>query len=453
MIQLSKVDTDVISQLQIKDKYRDDEFVAEVENKNNTEGIKWREALSSVDKGVKGHWEQTDADGGEDRLTEAGWKPVKLPAFLWETEIGHTTGSIWFKKKFEVKAPDTEVRSDNLQVYFIVSIFIILAVSIGVAALLTMLIEWLTKTRLIVPTIVWMILLSIAMGMALSLIFSRMFISPITRLSRAMQQVAQGDFTVRLEHPGHFGEMRQSYENFNTMTRALSTIETLQSDFVSNVSHEFKTPINAIEGYAMLLQDAADPDQQREYVDKILTSTHRLGDLVNSILLLSKVYNQSYPAEKTAYRLDEQLRRALLMLEGKWAPKELELDVELAPVTYTGNENLLLHVWTNLLDNAIKFSPRGGLLRLRMEQDGPAVRVSVEDRGVGMTAEEMSHIFDRFYQADGSHKSEGNGLGLPLVKRIVEGVEGGVIRVESQPGRGSRFVVTLKNGNAGASVQ
>ena len=192
------------------------------------------------------------------------------------------------------------MRSDNLQLYFILCIFLILGLSIGAAALITMLIEWLTKTRFTLPTIVWMLLLSIAMGLVLSLIFSRMFVRPVTRLSRAMQRVAQGDFNVRLDHAGHFGEMRQSYENFNTMTKALGTIETLQSDFVSNVSHEFKTPINAIEGYAMLLQDAADPDQQREYVDKILTSTHRLGDLVNSILLLSKVDNQSYPAEKTA---------------------------------------------------------------------------------------------------------------------------------------------------------
>ena len=106
-------------------------------------------------------------------------------------------------------------------------------------------------------------------------------------------------------------------------------------------------------------------------------------------------------------------------------------------------------MWTNLLDNAVKFSPQGGLLRLRMEKDGPQVRVTVEDQGVGMTAEEISHIFDRFYQADGSHKSEGNGLGLPLVKRIVEGVEGGVLRVESTPGQGSRFVVTLRD-DAGA---
>lgn len=347
------------------------------------------------------------------------------------------------KKKFTVKTPDTEVRSDNLRLYVTLCIFLIMALSVGAAALLTMLIEWLTQTRFTLPTLVWMILLSIATGVPLSVIFSRMIISPITRLSRAMQQVAQGDFTVRLDHAGHFGEMRQSYENFNTMTRALGSIETLQSDFVSNVSHEFKTPINAIEGYAMLLQDTPDPDLQREYVEKILASTHRLGDLVNSILLLSKVDNQSYPAEKTAYRLDEQVRRALLMLESKWTAKNIELDVELEPITYTGSETLLLHVWTNLLDNAIKFDPPGGLLRLRLRKTPGAVLFTVSDTGVGMTPEQISHIFDRFYQADGSHKSEGNGLGLPLVKRVVETVAKGSIDVESEPGKGSRFTVTL----------
>ena len=347
------------------------------------------------------------------------------------------------KKKFTVKPPDTEVRSDNLRLYAIVFFFLVLALSTGAAALLTMLIEWLTKTRFTVPTIVWMLLLSITLGMILSVVFSRMFISPVTRLSRAMQQVAHGDFSVRLDHAGHFGEMRQSYENFNTMTRALGTIETLQSDFVSNVSHEFKTPINAIEGYAMLLQDTEDPALQREYADKILLSTHRLGDLVNSILLLSKVDNQSYPAEKISYRLDEQLRRALLMLESKWTAKNIELDVDLPPFTYTGSETLLLHVWTNLLDNAIKFDPPGGLLRLRLAPCPEGVRVTVSDSGPGMTPEEIAHIFDRFYQADGSHKSEGNGLGLPLVKRIVETVAGGSIGVESAPGKGSAFTVTL----------
>lgn len=334
-------------------------------------------------------------------------------------------------------------RSDKLRLYFILCIFLVLCLSIGAAALITLLIDWLTKTRVIVPTIVWMVLFSIIMGLVLSLLFSRMFLSPILRLSQAMQRVAQGDFGVRLDHAGHFGEMRQSYDNFNTMVKALGATETLQSDFVSNVSHEFKTPINAIEGYAMLLQDTGDPVRQREYVDRILTSTHRLGDLVNNILLLSKVDNQSIPAERTAYRLDEQLRQALLLHERKWSEKELELDVDLAPVTYTGPESLMLHVWSNLIDNAVKFDGPGGLLRLRLRQEQGAITVEVSDSGEGMTQEQLEHIFDRFYQADGSHRQEGNGLGLALVKRILEAV-GGEIAARSAPGQGSTFTVTLK---------
>ena len=323
-----------------------------------------------------------------------------------------------------------EARSDHLQVCFILFIFVLLALSIGAGALLTLLIEWLTQTRFTLPTIVWMILLSIAMGLVLSLIFTRLFIGPILRLSRAMQRVAQGDFS--------------TYENFNTMTKALSTIETLQSDFVSNVSHELKTPITAIEGYAMLLQDAADPARQREYTEKILASTHRLGDLVNSILLLSKLENQSVPLQPVTYRLDEQLRGAMLLLEGKWTEKDLALDVELETVTYTGPEALLMHVWTNLIDNAIKFNPPGGVLQVGLHQEADAVTVTVADSGVGMTEEEMVRIFERFYQADGSHQGEGNGLGLALVKRILEAV-GGEIRVESTPGKGSCFTVKLRS--------
>lgn len=341
----------------------------------------------------------------------------------------------------KVKTPDTEIRSDNLRLYFILWIFLLISLSVGLASLLTLLIEWLTKSRVVVPTIVWMILLSIALGLALSATLSNLLISPVLRLSRAMQQVAQGDFSVRLGDAGHFGEMRQSYRNFNTMVEALGATETLQSNFVSNVSHEFKTPINAIEGYAMLMQDA-DSAHQKEYAEKILYSTRRLGDLVNNILLLSKVENQTIPAEKASYRLDEQLRHALLLLERKWTEKELELDVDLAPITYTGNESLMLHVWTNLIDNAIKFNEKGGLLRLSLtEENGNAV-IKVADSGAGMTEEQIAHIFDRFYQADGSHRGEGNGLGLALAQRIVS-LSGGKISVESAPGHGSCFTVSL----------
>lgn len=334
-------------------------------------------------------------------------------------------------------------RGDNLRLYFIVCIFAILCVTLGVSALLTILLEWLTNTHFTVPTIVWMVLFSVVLGGGLSIIMSRFFLRPVTRLGRAMERVAAGDFTVRLDNPGALGEMRESYAHFNTMTRALAATETLQSDFISNVSHEFKTPINAIEGYAMLMQDAGnDPALQREYADKILLSTRRLSELVNNILLLSKVDNQTMPLEKHPYRLDEQLRRAILLLERKWTQKQIEWDVDMDEAAYTGNESLMLHVWVNLLDNAIKFDPVGGEIRLRLHCESTCIRITVSDNGPGIPKDQQSAIFERFYQADGSHKSEGNGLGLALARRIVR-MCGGEISVSSEPGKGSCFTVEL----------
>ena len=342
-----------------------------------------------------------------------------------------------------MKSQKATPRGDNLRLYFIVCIFAILCVTLGVSALLTLLLEWLTNTHFTVPTIVWMVLFSVVLGGGLSIIMSRFFLRPVTRMGRAMERVAAGDFTVRLDNPGALGEMRDSYAHFNTMTRALAATETLQSDFISNVSHEFKTPINAIEGYAMLMQDAGnDPALQREYADKILLSTRRLSELVNNILLLSKVDNQTMPLEKHPYRLDEQLRRAILLLERKWTQKQIEWDVDMDEATYTGNESLMLHVWVNLLDNAIKFDPVGGKIRLRLHCESTCIRITVSDNGPGIPKDQQSAIFERFYQADGSHKSEGNGLGLALARRIVR-MCGGEISVSSEPGKGSCFTVEL----------
>ena len=342
-----------------------------------------------------------------------------------------------------MKSQKATPRGDNLRLYFIVCIFAILCVTLGVSALLTLLLEWLTNTHFTVPTIVWMVLFSVVLGGGLSIIMSRFFLRPVTRMGRAMERVAAGDFTVRLDNPGALGEMRDSYAHFNTMTRALAATETLQSDFISNVSHEFKTPINAIEGYTMLMQDAGnDPALQREYADKILLSTRRLSELVNNILLLSKVDNQTMPLEKHPYRLDEQLRRAILLLERKWTQKQIEWDVDMDEATYTGNESLMLHVWVNLLDNAIKFDPVGGEIRLRLHCESTCIRITVSDNGPGIPKDQQSAIFERFYQADGSHKSEGNGLGLALARRIVR-MCGGEISVSSEPGKGSCFTVEL----------
>lgn len=273
---------------------------------------------------------------------------------------------------------------------------------------------------------------------------SKYFFNPIKKLRGAMDKVADGDFSVRLEEKSSSREIMEIYTGFNLMVNELSSTEILQTDFVSNVSHEFKTPINAIEGYSMLLQEADNLDQtQREYLDKILFNTHRLSSLVGSILLLSKLENQQIPTNRTEYRLDEQIRQSVVALETAWAEKDIDLDVELERVHYLGNEPMMRHVWDNLISNAIKFSPIGSRVRICLTGKLKKCVFTIEDQGPGVPEEAQRHIFDKFYQADSSHKQEGNGLGLALTKRILT-IEKGQIAVENIPEGGCRFVVTLR---------
>ena len=228
------------------------------------------------------------------------------------------------------------------------------------------------------------------------------------------------------------------------MAHELSSTEILQTDFVSNVSHEFKTPINAIEGYSTLLQGSENLDHiQREYVDKILLNTRRLSSLVGSILLLSKLENQQIPTNQSSYRLDEQIRQSLVAQEIAWSQKDIELDVELERLSYLGNEPMMRHVWDNLISNAVKFSPQGGTIKLRLTRKPEKLVFTIEDQGSGLSEETQKHIFDKFYQGDSSHKQEGNGLGLALVKRILT-IEKGQITAENIPEGGCRFTVTLR---------
>lgn len=276
-----------------------------------------------------------------------------------------------------------------------------------------------------------------------SLFLNRRVLSPIRTLSKAMNQVASGDFKVRLEPTSHIEDIKDIYEHFNTMTAALDKTEMLQSDFVSNVSHEFKTPINAIEGYAMLLQGTgATAAEQNDYVENILLNTRRLSSLIGNILLLSKLDNQLIPESRSTFRLDEQIRQSILLLENQWEPKEVEFDVEMDEINYFGNESMLSQVWNNLLGNAVKFSPVGGLIRIECKRADEQIICSISDEGPGISENEKMHIFDKFYQSDSSHKQEGNGLGLALVKRIVD-IAQGQIHVENRPLKGCTFTVVL----------
>ncbi|MBQ2829742.1 MAG: HAMP domain-containing histidine kinase [Oscillospiraceae bacterium] len=334
-------------------------------------------------------------------------------------------------------------RRIGLRLYFFLFVMLELIGTVALAVLIVALIDFSFDGGLTSWVFLLVLLFSAAIGAAATGILSFVFFGPITRLSRAMRSVAAGNIDTRIEEKSRIREMQELYENFNLMTRELSATEILQTDFVANVSHEFKTPINAIEGYAMLLQGSAGvTDEQETYVERILFNTRRISTLVGNILLLSKLENKAIGPQTTRFRLDEQVRQSILLLEPKWTQRRVDFDVDMEELEFTGYESLLAHVWTNLLSNAIKFGPEDGLVRVRLRRCDTGVVFTVEDEGSGIPDAARQHIFDKFYQSDSSHREEGNGLGLTLVRRIVD-ASGGSVTAENLAPRGCRFTVLL----------
>ena len=320
-----------------------------------------------------------------------------------------------------------------------------LLITVALASVFSDLLHWIFGDGYDPPRFLELCLIGLMVGGGLTQFMGRVFFEPINKLGDAMNRVAEGDFSVSLEEKNSSPEIANIYDKFNLMVKELNATEVLQTDFVSNVSHEFKTPINAIEGYATLLQDGEglSPDEQEQYVDKILFNTQRLSSLVGNILLLSRIDNQAIPHKGAPFRLDEQIRQAIVLLEPEWVKKDIEFDVEMEDITIEGNENLLFHVWNNLIGNAIKFDPPNGLINIKLHKSGGKAVFQIEDSGPGISDEGLKHIFDKFYQEDSSHKQEGNGLGLALAGRIVS-LHGGSVSATNLPGGGCRFTVELK---------
>lgn len=291
-----------------------------------------------------------------------------------------------------------------------------------------------------------LIIISLLVGLFATFGLSLWMLRPIKKLEGAMSKVADGDFSVRIYSQTSSREIQEIYAGFNLMAEELQSTEILQTDFVSNVSHEFKTPINAIEGYSMLLQGNDNlTDEQNEYVQKILVNTKRLSSLTGSILLLSKLENQKIATNNSKIRLDEQILEAVVALEPLWEAKGVEFNVDMDNIEYYGNEHLTYHIWSNLIGNAIKFGPYGGTVKLRLYVNkNDDIVFTVSDMGEGLSEDTKKHLFDKFYQGDSSHKEEGNGLGLALVKKILD-LEGGEIYAENIPQSGCKFTVILKN--------
>ena len=267
---------------------------------------------------------------------------------------------------------------------------------------------------------------------------------PVEIFSDVINQVAQGNFEERIDSSKFKNEMKSLAEDINKMIVELRSIEVMRSDFVSNVSHEFRAPISAIQGYVTLLSNPSLTDDQRtEYFNKLSESTQQITGLVDNVLKLSRLESQNIVSEKKTFSLDEQLRRNVLLFEDRWQEKNIELDLELPECNYYGNENLLNQMWANLIGNAVKFSYDNGKIRISIDDsEKDFITVAVTDEGIGMSEEVKLHIFEKFYQGDTSHKSEGNGLGLALVKSVAD-LSGARISVESEPGKGTEFKVYL----------
>ncbi|MBQ7335181.1 MAG: HAMP domain-containing histidine kinase [Clostridia bacterium] len=271
------------------------------------------------------------------------------------------------------------------------------------------------------------------------------YLHPLKKLIKATKEVKKGNFKVQIQSGKNnpHSEMGMLITSFNEMVQELDGIELFRNDFINNFSHEFKTPIVSIRGFAKELQlGDLTPEQRREYAKIIAEEADRLAKLSTSVLELSKVENQQIITDKTEFSLDEQLRRCILLLEPGWSEKEIEIIPELDEVKIYSNEELLSHIWKNLIGNAIKFTPKGGMVRISLTADESNVTVQIADTGIGMTEEVKNHIFEKFYQGDPSHHRKGYGIGLTLVDRVVK-LCGGSIRVDSETNRGSTFTVTL----------
>ena len=265
---------------------------------------------------------------------------------------------------------------------------------------------------------------------------------PIIRITEATKEVAKGNFDIEV-HTKTGGEVSTLSENFNAMTKQLHNMEILRKDFIRNVSHEFKTPLASIQGFARRLKkEGLSLEKQTEYTDIILEETERLSTLSSNILNLSRLENQNIPNKKSPFSLDEQLRKTILLLQNQWEHKDILFDISLDHAGYVGDEELTSQIWINLIGNAVKFSGQGGKVIVDLTNSEKELQVSVKNGGTGIPAEKLPYIFDKFYQADPSHNSSGNGLGLSIVWQITQ-MLGYRITARSEPGEQTCFTVFM----------
>jgi signal transduction histidine kinase len=338
-------------------------------------------------------------------------------------------------------------KTRSLNFYMVIWVFAIMVISGIMTGICVMILYWLNLlpispyTPLVMPLIT--LFVSIVLGTFISTIVSRRILKPLNELNKATKVIAKGDFSIRVKELKDRNVLNELMKNFNVMAEELGSIEMFRQDFIDNFSHEFKTPIVSIRGFAKQLQKSTlTKEQRQEYTDIILKESERLTNMSSNILLLTKFENQQIVTDKKEFYLDEQIRTCILLLEKQWSKKNIQFNFELDEVKYYTNEEMLSHVWINLLSNAIKFSESDGEITVKCCKDLQNITIEISDSGKGIDSKVIGHIFDKFYQVESSHTGEGNGLGLAIAKRIVDLCHG-EISVISEVGIGTTFKISL----------
>ena len=338
-------------------------------------------------------------------------------------------------------------------IIFRISFFMIFALTVSnvlAGGIMMILYQTPLKDRLgITPLKLTIIVLifSYVSSSALSIVINRNVFTPLRKLTKLTKQVSDGNYNINTEGITNIFTERTDLgtlvESFEDMTQELSSTEIFRNDFIHNFSHEFKTPIISIRGFAnQLYKGDLTPEQQKEFAKIILDESEHLANMSSNVLLLSKLESQEIVSDKENFSLDEQLRTCMLLMEEQWSAKNITIDMDLDEIEYYQNKDLLYHVWMNLFSNAVKFTGEGGTISVKCHPANDAIYIAVSDNGIGMDDDTRNHIFEKFYQGDSSHATAGNGLGLSLVKRIIE-MMGGRISVESAVNKGSTFIVSL----------
>ena len=290
--------------------------------------------------------------------------------------------------------------------------------------------------------LVLMLLTSTILGSILSYFISNRSMKLLKEIVDTINKVGQGDFNVSLNET-KFNQFNSIIKNFNVMVKELNSIETLLSDFIANFSHEFKTPIVSIRGFAKLLKKQnLSEEEKEEYLNIIISEANRLVLLSSNTLFLTKLESQEIVPEKNNFLLDEQIREIILLFQNSWEQKKINLKLDLEEVRFYGNKELIHQIWINLFSNAVKFSKENGDIAISLKQDSKKIYFAITDNGSGMSEETLKHVFDKFYQGDYSRSTSGNGLGMSIVKRIID-LTNGTIEISSSLDVGTSISVTL----------